>query len=244
MRRLLVLATLVATATTLSVTTAGAQDDSTEQFCNVNWKISRIFNSIGGGPDGPSEEELAEIDAKLAPLFDQAEQAIPAEIQQQVTDAIAVLRQGIATAFEDPTVEENGAAIDAWAFDNCGYQTVEVTGTEYQFEGIPKNLDAGKTMFKFTNEGAELHELAIGYITTKTPLKKLLANEKRAEKEVRPVSGTFAEQDGTGYAYAALKKGRNVAVCFVPVGTTDPNAEPPEGPPHAAEGMVKEFKVS
>jgi hypothetical protein len=246
MRRTLVLITLVATATTLSVATAGAQGDSNAQFCNANWKISKIFAGLGsGGPDEqPTPEQFAAADAKLAPLLDDAEASIPAEIESAVTPGIALLRQGLETASQDPTLFEAGAQIDAWAYDNCDYQTVDVTATEYKFSGLPKNLDPGRTMFRLTNEGAELHEMVIFNIKTKTPLKKLLANEKRAEKESVFAGATFAEQDQAGYAYVQLKKGRHAAVCFVPVGATDPNAEPPEGPPHFHEGMFKEFQVA
>jgi len=240
MRRTLVLATLVATVTTLSVATAGAQGEDTEQFCDANWKISSVFSTI---PEEPTDAQIEKIDAKLAPLLDDAEASAPAEIEPQVTAAVAALRNGIAAAFEDPSIPENGRAIDAWAYDNCDYQTVDVTGTEYEFSGIPKKLEPGRTMFRFTNEGAEIHELSFGRIKTKTPLKKLLADEKRAEKEVEQLSGTFAVQDETAYAYVNLKKGRHAAVCFVPVGSTDPDTEV-EGPPHVAEGMFKEFQVA
>jgi hypothetical protein len=244
MRRTLVLATLVATVTTLSVATAGAQGEDTEQFCDANWKISKVFSGLGGGEDQPSAEEFQKADAKLAPLLDDAEASVPAEIEPQVTAAIGLLRQGLETASQDPSFFETGGQIDAWAFDNCDYQTVDVTGTEYKFSGLPKKLEPGRTMFRLTNEGAELHELVVFSIKTKTPLKKLLANEKRAEKESVFAGAAFAEQDQSGYAYVQLKKGRHAAVCLVPVGATDPNVEPPEGPPHAAEGMAQEFQVA
>ena len=71
----------------------------------------------------------------------------------QVTAASATLRQGIENTFQDPTLQENGNAIDTWAADNCGYQVVDVHATEYHFAGIPKKLEPGRTIFKLTNDG-------------------------------------------------------------------------------------------
>jgi hypothetical protein len=242
---MLVLATLVATIATLTVAATAAQAaPSTKKFCDANWKISEVFNSLfSGGDEGPSDAQLQRADAKLAPLLDQAEQSVPADIEPEVTPALATLRQGLKTAFDDPTLGEHGAQIDGWAFDHCKYQAVDATATEYKFSGIPKNLTAGRAIFKLTNDGAEVHELSVAHIKTKTPLKKLLADEKRANKETTFLgsTGPVAETD-TSYAYVQLPKGRAVAVCFIPVGTTDIN-NIGNGKPHAAMGMVREFTV-
>lgn len=242
MKRMFVLVTLIATvvATSMAIVPAQAAQAENKAFCDATWKINGLFNTL---PDEPTDAQIAKIQKKLNALLDQAEADVPAEIEPQVTAAAATLRAGIEAAFEDPTLEENGNAIDAWTTDNCGYEVVEVHATEYHFDGIPKTLNAGRTVFVLVNDGAELHEIGVIRIKTKTPLKVLLANEKRADKEVEFVGGGFAVQGATGYANVDLKKpGRYAAACFVPVGSVDPNAEV-DGPPHAAEGMVQEFKV-
>jgi hypothetical protein len=245
-KRALVVATVVATISTftLAASTAHAAP-STKKFCDANWKISDVFSSLfEGGDQGPSDAQLEKADAKLAPLLDQAEQSVPADIEPEVTPALTSLRQGFKTALDDPTLQEHGQAIDAWAFDHCKYQAVDVTATEYKFSGIPKKLTAGRTMFKLTNDGAEVHEIGVAHIKTKTPLKTLLSDEKRGDKETEFLGGTGPVAEGdTAYAYVQLPKGRTAAVCFIPVGTTDINSIG-SGKPHAAMGMVREFKVS
>jgi hypothetical protein len=238
---MLVLATLVATAGMTGVGMASAHAaPSTKKFCDVNWKVSTLLNSI---PDEPTPAQTTKIETRLSALLEDAKAVVPTEIEPQVTAAVEVFGQGLEAAFQDPTLQQYGSEIDAWAADNCNYQVVDVTATDYHFDGIPKNLDAGRTLFVLTNEGAELHELIVARIKTKTPLKKLLADEKRGEKETEFTGITFAAQGEKGYAYMTLEQGRNVAACFVPVGSVDPNVEV-DGPPHVAEGMVQEFKVS
>jgi hypothetical protein len=242
---MLVLATVVAATITFGVATAAHAAPSTKRFCDANWKISEVFNSLFTSDREPSDAALQKADAKLAPLLDQAEQSVPPDIEPEVTPAIAGLRQGLKAAFEIPTIGEHGHAIDAWAFEHCGYQAVDVGATEYKFSGIPKKLKPGRTMFKLTNDGAEVHEIGVAHIKTKTPIKKLLADEKRADRETKFIGGTGPVAEGdTSYAYVLLPKGRGAAVCFIPVGTTDVNNIGHAGQPHAAKGMIREFVVS
>jgi hypothetical protein len=42
-----------------------------------------------------------------------------------------------------------------------------VTGTEYTFQGVPKTAQQGPLAIKFTNGGAEVHELGIARIKQK-----------------------------------------------------------------------------
>jgi hypothetical protein len=178
------------------------------------------------------------------PILDAAEQSVPADIEAEVTPAIATLRQGLKKALDDPTLQQHGGAIDAWAFDNCGYQTVDATATEYKFSGIPKTLKAGRTMFKLGNNGTQVHEIGVAHIKTQTPIKQLLADEKRANKETVFLGGSGPVAQGdTSYSYMLLSKGRAAALCFIPVGTTDID-NIGNGKPHAAMGMVREFKVT
>jgi hypothetical protein len=240
-----VLATLVATIGGLGVTTSAAYAaPSVKQFCNANWKISEIFNSLFSGGSGPTDAQLQRADAKLAPILDAAQSSVPAEIEADVSPAITTLRQGLKAALDDPTLQQHGKAIDAWAYDNCGYQTVDATATEYKFSGIPKKLKAGRTMVKLTNGGAQVHEIGVAHIKTQTPIKTLLANEKRANKETVFLGGSGpVAQGSSSYTYLTLSKGRAAALCFIPVGTTDIN-NIGNGKPHAAMGMVREFTVT
>ena len=45
--------------------------------------------------------------------------------------------------------------------DNCGYQVIDVTATDYAFDGIPADAEAGKTLIRITNDGTEYHEVVL-----------------------------------------------------------------------------------
>lgn len=236
------LATLVATLGTTSIASAHA-GPSTKQFCDADWKITALSNSI---PDEPTDAQIKKIETKINAVLVGAAAFIPPEIAPQVAAAAATLQQGLEAASQDSSLQENARVIDSWVADNCGYQVVDVHATEYHFAGIPKTLEPGRTLLRLTNDGKELHELVVSGIKTKTPLKKLVANEKRAEKETEFASATFSVQGDATYAFVDLKKGRYGVVCNVAVGSVDPAQEvhAHHGPSHASQGMATEFKVS
>jgi uncharacterized cupredoxin-like copper-binding protein len=242
-RRLLVLASAAACAGAIGIApVAAGPSGDVARFCDLNFEVSQLFNRA---PDeDASDEEIQEFQQELYALLDEAASIAPPEIAAQVSSAVAALRADLNAAFDDPAVQEASQAIDQWAVANCGYQTADVTGLEYEFDGIPKTLQTGKTAFNFTNEGAELHELIVFRIKTDTPLKKLLRlPDRKVEKQVQEIGATFALQGESGVAYLDLKKpGRYAALCFIPVGSIDPEEEV-DGPPHTEEGMVYEFRV-
>ncbi|MGE0228734.1 MAG: hypothetical protein AB7I38_01130 [Dehalococcoidia bacterium] len=145
--------------------------------------------------------------------------------------------------------------------------TVEVTGVDYAFEGLPDSIDAG-TRLTFTNDSdEEAHELvAIRLPDDETrPVSELitLPDEELGEiVSTEPAAVLIAPPGEDGIAVVGDgtidEPGRYAIVCFIPVGA-DPDevlAEPgpdedgtpaaeeePSGPPHAAEGMFAELTV-
>jgi TolA-binding protein len=135
-------------------------------------------------------------------------------------------------------------------------EQVEVTGVEYAFQGLEGGV-AARSELTFTNGGKEAHELVV---------------MQRAAGETRPVEElvNLSEDELSlavlfeGVAVAAPgeagevvdgnlvldAKGEYIAICFIPVGTTELPEGPPEegaepsGPPHFTQGMVTEFTVS
>jgi len=240
-------ATVVATAA-IGVPVAGAQEEGNQAdsgtqdavrtdpaFCKAITDITIFFTTLDGQPTKKQQRRINR-------LLDGVEQTAPAELTEPVTTAVEGTRAG---DDDSPEVQEALNAINQFVADRCGYPVYDVTGREYEFTGVPASVDTGVNLFRFTNEGAELHEIAILRIKGDESIEELLElPEREANKKIQFMGGTFAEQNGTGIAYVDLKKpGRYAAICFIPVGTIDPEAEPPEGPPHAAEGMVTEFEV-
>ena len=165
--------------------------------------------------------------------------------------------------------QEEEANTDS-AMDTEG-MTVEVTGVEYAFQGLPTSLPAGSEL-TFTNAGAEVHELVLLRIaddTTET-LEELLAMEAEG---LDPIGEGLVEFIGGAPLFAAPgavaegtlpleQEGRYAALCFIPQGVTDmsaleflgPDADPADAPPevqelagnppHLALGMIQEFTVT
>ena len=118
------------------------------------------------------------------------------------------------------------------------------------FQGLPSSLPAGRTTFAFTNSGAEIHEMVVFRINdgvTETIDELLALPEEEALAKVQFAGSTFAAQGVTDIETLELTRGKYVALCFVPVGTTevetDDGNDEPLGPPHFTEGMQAAFTV-
>jgi hypothetical protein len=254
MRRLVVTGALAVGAGGLwaAPVTAGPTPD-VQTFCRTIADASILFNDV---PDeDASKKEQARFQKKVEELLTQGELNAPPELAAQVTSTAEAIR-GFFEAGEDPSEDpafmQAAAEIDEYVFANCGYQTVDLSGLEYEFQGIPNTLEPGITIFRLANDGAEVHELAIGKIKGDDSAREIgESSPEDAEEKVRFASHAIALQGQTGFAYVDLKAGRYAALCFIPVGTTDPSAleeeeeeEEHEGAAsHAEEGMFKGFKV-
>jgi hypothetical protein len=215
---------------------AGPSGDQ-ETFCQSVVDVSLVFNRV---EDEPTPKQQRKIERLLGDIEENA----PAELAEPVSVATEGVQSG---NFDDPAVGEAVNTVDSWVADNCGYQVVDVTAADYTFEGIPESLETGVTLFRFTNEGAELHEMAVARIKGDESLEEILQlPEDEQDSKVQFVTHGFAAQGETSFAYAKLgKAGTYGAVCFLPVGSTTEEAiESAEGPPHVMEGMSAEFEVT
>ena len=136
-----------------------------------------------------------------------------------------------------------------------GGEAVEVTGVEYEFQGLSGTLAAG-TELTFTNGGEEAHELVLLRINDDEtrPLEELISLPPEQAQEVAQLKGVAVAAPGEDGQVVEgdltlAEPGRYAAVCFVPVGTTELPQGPPEegeepsGPPHVTKGMVAEITV-
>jgi hypothetical protein len=248
------LASLVALATVGALVgvvpaVAGAQTQPTPEittFCDAGLKVDRAFAAAGASNKPPTKKQQQAIEQALT----QAASVAPSEIASDVQSIAGIIQSSLQNKqdpSEDPTFQQNLSAIDQYRFNSCGYNQVQVTGIEYEFQGLPKTLPPGKTAIQFTDAGTELHMLDLFRIKTKDSLKKLLAlPEKDAGKKVEDIgSADVITQGGTAYVFADLKPGRYGAVCFFPVGSTSLDAlRNSKGAPHWKEGMYQEVKVA
>lgn len=211
-------------------------------FCKA---VSRADNAVESAGEPPTPRQQREVKVSLKGI----EKTAPAELETVVASVAGILRDSLqsgADPFENPELLTGIAAIDAFRFEECGYEQIETTGREYEFVGFPKRIERGSVAIKFTNEGDELHELAMYRFKGDETIKDLLElSEKKARKRVVEVDSTLAEQDQSTYAFVKFDKaGRYFAACFLPVGSTSFEAlQTANGPPHAVEGMTRPFRV-
>jgi hypothetical protein len=197
---------------------------------------------------------VAEHEATLDSLLGATAAASPAGIAPDVATVVDFVRSSLASGEDvasDPDYRAADERVDVFVADSCGYRTVEVSAVEYSFDTIPTSLPAGRTTFVFTNNGAEIHEMVVFRINdgvTETVDELLALPEDEAFEKVTFTGATFGVQRETDTETFELTPGRYVALCFVPIGTTEVEpddadvAEP--GPPHFTEGMQAEFTVS
>jgi hypothetical protein len=248
MRKLGILVALTTASAVVGIapTVAGAQTQGGQAFCDAALKVDKAFGAVGDR--GPTKKQAQALDKALSG----AESTAPPEIAADVQSIAGIIR-GAAQSNQDPTenpaFDQNVAAIDQYRYNSCGYEQLQATGIEYEFQGLPKTVPAGKVAIQFTDNGAEIHELEVLRIKGKDSAKKLVGlSEKEFSKKAEQVGSTFAMQGQTSYAFADLSKpGRYLVVCHLPVGSTSPQAAEEAGKKHAKshaqEGMYATITV-
>ena len=193
--------------------------------------------------------------ATLTPLLDAVDENAPEELAEPLGVMTGAARQVVETgdfaSFESPEFAAAQGTVDPWMFEHCEFDQKEaVTASEYKFEGLPSELDAGTAAILLSNGGAEAHELAImrkADGVTQSWEEILALPQEEAEALVVQVGGAFApNKDAKGLAVVDLVPGDYVATCFVPAGTavaSDGTITEGTGTPHFMHGMISEFTV-
>jgi hypothetical protein len=242
-RSRLVVLTLVAALAFAACSGGNSGNDnagSPAEFCDNFAELNRLLASASSG----FEPDEAELEAQLEGLEDNA----PDELQDAAETIANEAREPSELVPPEPYFTAT-TAIGMWAEDNCGWNTVALTGGEYAFEGMPDQVDAGTLLVKFDNVGTEVHEAAFFAISdaATAPLSDLVKlPPEQAANVATYVGGTYALPDGSSYTTVDVEDGRYGIMCFVPKGLT-PDAlesgEEPDGEPHYTEGMLAEFRV-
>ncbi|HEV2070928.1 MAG TPA: hypothetical protein VGR26_14150 [Acidimicrobiales bacterium] len=244
-----------------TTTTAGAETEGeVTAFCNGLVAIDTTVATAGPGPqlEGAPPEEvqaaLEEFAATLEPLLVVAEETAPPEVTSDVQTLARLSREALTTGndqtFESEEFKQADANVDEFMLANCGFEQVEVTGVDYAFQGVPKTVPAGPVAITFTNDGGEVHELALARINDDVDESfgdVLQLPQEEALQKVSLSGRVFAFPGASDTAFLDLEPGRFGIACFIPVGSTPQaveSGEKVEGPPHAiAEGMFAELTV-
>jgi hypothetical protein len=249
MRKLGFLVGLPIVGALLGIAPAAAQPTpEVTAFCNAANTADKAVDKVLGGQK-PKQKDVQAAEAALS----QAESTAPPEVASTVQAVVAAVRTGFQTQkdpFEaDPSFEQNFNALQQYRYNSCGYQQVDVTGIEYEFQGLPKTLPAGNVAIKFTDTGAEIHELQIFRVKSKDSVKKIIGlSEKEQRKKIEEAGIVFATPGQTFYNIVDLSKpGRYGVVCHLPVGSTSEQAaeeaEKKHAKSHAQEGMYATITV-
>jgi hypothetical protein len=246
MRKLGFLLALTTATAVVGIAPAGAQTQGGQAFCDAALKVDKAFSAVGDR--GPTKKQAQNLDKALSG----AESTAPPEIAADVQSIAGIIRsaaQSNQDPTENPTFTQNVAAIDQYRYNSCGYQQLQASGIEYEFQGLPKTVPAGKVAIQFTDNGAEIHELEVLRIKGEDSAKKLTGlSESQLGKKAEDVGSTFAMQGQTSYAFADMTKpGRYAVLCHLPVGSTSPQAAEEAGKKHAKshaqEGMYATITV-
>lgn len=231
-------------------TSAAEESGGADAFCEAAVDLEAAFSQ---GPPidetTPPEEEqavLEEFGATLEPLLAEVEDTAPEELSEDVTSSTETIREALSTgdpsATEGPEFQQADDNIDEYMLAECGFEQLEATGVDYEYEGLPDTVPTGVVAVTFTNEGTELHEIGIARINDDVtmPVEELLAQpEDQVFSMIQLMGITFAMPGESETTFMRLEEGRYGAACFIPQGTTQDTEG--SGPPHFTLGMFAEF---
>jgi hypothetical protein len=232
-----------ATSALLLLTACGSDADSSSssaEACDA-WIAAdtAVINYLFTG-EGDVDSVNAALDATIA--------AAPDDLVDTVTD----LKAEAQPQLEDPESEASDKTLElysdaiAWAGENCDVETLDVTATEYEYDGIPDELETGYHVLNFSNEGQEQHEMFAFKVNdgVTESLDEIFAGpEEEIFGKITPVNATFAfpGKSDSG-SWNLTSPGNYAIVCFVSTGSVGETEG--DGPPHFTQGMVHEFTVT
>lgn len=212
-------------------------------------------------PDEAAQVVRQHASDSLLPHVNDMAAAAPEAFRSDIDDLV-VAYEHLAETGDYAVLDEGGlpildVTVHGFALDQCGWNRVELTVSDYAFEGLPETyelsepatdvLDAPVTSFDFRNNGEEVHELALfrkaeGVTAAAEELLELPQEEAMSMLEMVGAPEVI-EPGHYGYKVAALEPGDYIAVCFIPTGTTDLDDAPGDAPPHFTHGMFAELTV-
>ncbi len=227
----------------------GAPSAEVSAFCEDYVAVDNLMAS------GPDEADPAPWVEGMTTGLEGLKADAPSEVAGAVEGMADALLEPIANLDEDgffaatesDAFVEDAAVVDEYLGAECGFETVEVTAIDYAFDADLDSIEAGTVVFDFSNEGTELHEMALIRInddTTESVEELLEMPEEEVETKTTFMGVSFAAPGGGDAMYADLDAGRYVVICFIPTGSTSmEDAETADGPPHFTHGMLREFSV-
>ena len=115
-----------------------------------------------------------------------------------------------------PEFQEADAAMDEYMLAECGYEQLEATGVDYEYEGIPDTVAAGTVAVTFHNEGEELHEIGLLRINDDVAMpvdELLMLPEEEAMTMASFTGAAFAEPGASDTTFLPNNSRRLLFTC-------------------------------
>jgi hypothetical protein len=214
-------------------------------FCDAVVEFNATVFQVDISEETP-EADIISQGEQIAPIFqtiaDEAPDSLSASADE-LNETVQALTEGDAEAFNSDATFEQYTELVSGAVEECGYDTVDVTGIDYAYQGVPETIPAGTTAFAFTNAAeSEDHMMAIikkNDGETRSWDELLELPEDEAENATEFKGEAFAPAGETSSSLAELDAGEYALLCFIGVGSPDVE----DGPPHFTQGMIAEFTV-
>lgn len=194
--------------------------------------------------DTSSAEDIQAAGEQLSPVWQQIADNAPDSVTDQVETlqgAITGLEEGDASAFNSDETFMTYTEMSGTAVEECDFETIEVTGVDYAFEGVPETLPAGTVAFNFVNASdTEEHEMILVRKADGVDLtwdEIIALPEEEADSKIEFGTAAFAPPGGEASAFGTLEPGSYAMICFIPVGGAE------DGAPHFTQGMIQELTV-
>jgi hypothetical protein len=224
-------------------------------FCEASVDLGSALRGelvVGLNTAMSPEQAVAALDQfrdQVLSLLPAVQDSAPEELSGDVTTLTDEVRRAFETddpaALRSPEFLAADGAVDQYMLDECGYEQLEVTGVNYEYENLPDALPAEVVAVTFHNEGDEMHEVGFARINDEV-------NESVEQVLATPLDQLFTKIDFTGLAIAPpgqadtvffeFTPGRYAAACFIPQGTKHDAVG--TGPPHFTLGMLGELTIA
>ncbi len=225
--------------------------------------VPMLLAGCGSDGDSSADDQTVCDNFIAVDVSTNSGEADPDEVNAQLDSAIAAADDDLAATlttlkveaqplFGDPEAEPSDEFFSAigemyaWVGDNCDVETLDVTATEFEFGGVPAEVDAGYTVVSFENQGQEQHEMVAVRINegvTESIDELLALPEEESGEKVTFAGATYAPSgESSSVGLSLTEPGSYVMLCFIPVGSVGETEG--DGPPHFSEGMVQEFTVT
>lgn len=106
------------------------------------------------GPDA-DEDTIFDVAATIRDLLNDAGEppATVAAPVETLVDRFTAAADGDAEQFDTPGVSEAYDEIGQWVATDCGFPVVDVSYSDFAFDDLPGEVDAGPIVFRATNSG-------------------------------------------------------------------------------------------